>query len=372
MDESDGEVAQPRDELNVEADQQPERQEEEAEESPRPVISSRDELDVVRRASGVTNTSIGSNEAKTTNSHIAQDHAREIAHFTKQLQLLDTTMPMERENPRKLRMRKRITVPTTSTALIPADRSPSHSSKEEILEIIEEIDQPIYSASSPRYGADGIFHNTVFTDRIQYSESSFQGLIHKTTHMPHGYGHKKYNNGCELVCGQWVNGIPNGVCLYTFANGDRYRGSWANGAKHGNGILLRHNDAIYRELYEEGTRISRVTVRKPSKDKMTTPEPSPTSASSLPAVSRKPEIPKFTKRQSAPAITSKGISPVGTLPVKPFSFSKPHTTEPTGAPDVARRKTAARNRSSARTAKAAMSSGKNVKTMTVAQLLESS
>ena len=329
MDESDSELPQPRDELNVESEGQHQQEIEELKtkqsKQPDQVNSSRDELNVMTRSTSVvTNTSIGSNEAKTTNSHVAQDHAKEIEYFTNHLRQIDnSTIPTERESPRRLRLRKRLPIPTSGMQLVVADTSPSHSNpKEDITEILEEVDQSIYKSSSPRYGDDGIFRNTTFTDKVQYSESSFQGLIHRTTHMPHGYGCKKYNNGCELICGQWVNGIPNGVCLYTSANGDKYRGTWMNGTKHGCGILVRHNDAIYKEIYEEGTRISRVTIRKPSKDKMTTPEVSPTNASTLPMVLRKPEVPRFSKRQSAPAVGSKITSPAAGFPDKLICNSK--------------------------------------------------
>ncbi|KAJ9455710.1 hypothetical protein DIPPA_29256 [Diplonema papillatum] len=176
-------------------------------------------------------------------------------------------------------------------------------------------DAPLFDPNSPMYGPYSIFRMSSRSENLAYHDCVFTGLVHPVTGLAHGYGTKLHNNGNSMICGQWVNGVPNGESLFVSANKDEYRGSWLNGAKHGRGVLRKANGAVLEEVYDQGVRTSRKVVKEPvlsddeaypdvgkrkkqgTTDGLISPPP--------PGSSRKPGVPRFPHRKaSAPSPTA--------------------------------------------------------------------
>ncbi len=53
--------------------------------------------------------------------------------------------------------------------------------------------------------------------------------------VKHGKGLEINPNGNRYV-GYYMNGMPEGVGVFTWRNGENYEGEWRNGMKHGSGM----------------------------------------------------------------------------------------------------------------------------------------
>eukprot|EP01064_Diplonema_japonicum_P027492 TRINITY_DN3987_c0_g3_i1.p1 TRINITY_DN3987_c0_g3~~TRINITY_DN3987_c0_g3_i1.p1 ORF type:complete len:313 (+),score=51.51 TRINITY_DN3987_c0_g3_i1:53-991(+) len=177
---------------------------------------------------------------------------------------------------------------------------------------------PVYNETSPIYGEYGLFENSKRQIDVQYPTAVFTGLVHSKTGLPHGYGVKRYFNGNILECGHWINGAPNGECLFTTLTGEFYRGPWVNGHKDGVGVLTKPSGGVYEETYKEGVRVFRVCVVKPLR---VSPRVAAPHAVLLPEVSpavkaKKPEVPRLSKRSSPQKAAQKQEVPPPPLPLK--------------------------------------------------------
>ena len=101
------------------------------------------------------------------------------------------------------------------------------------------------------------------TDLTLQGEGTFTGQVHADTLVPHGFGHMTYlplghqaaGEEVRSYEGQWNWGQwhgPNGVLQ--FQNGDSYIGSFANNARHGQGVYVWCDGRCYEGEFHHNQR----------------------------------------------------------------------------------------------------------------------
>ena len=73
--------------------------------------------------------------------------------------------------------------------------------------------------------------------------------------VPHGMG----TVGCtgEVYTGQFVNKQKEGKGKFIWANGDMYEGKWKGDVRHGEGVMtFGNNGSVVRQVYKEGKLVS--------------------------------------------------------------------------------------------------------------------
>ncbi|CAI2378828.1 unnamed protein product [Moneuplotes crassus] len=118
-----------------------------------------------------------------------------------------------------------------------------------------------FSSNSSEYKVYKMTSSVIDLDHkdITYSDGdSYSGQVKVSTGKAHGYGVRKWKNGC-IYKGEWVDGDKEGHGTQIWGKetkwaGDQYVGQWLNGLMHGKGLYTWKNGNTYKGEYKNNQR----------------------------------------------------------------------------------------------------------------------
>jgi len=110
------------------------------------------------------------------------------------------------------------------------------------------------TVASSTYGED----RQNVTDKVLLDpygdKGNYNGLILKSTGMPHGRGKMVYDEDQRVYEGEWRHGRWHGFGQAFFANGDSYEGEYRFDQRHGKGVYKWNDGRIYDGMFYEDRR----------------------------------------------------------------------------------------------------------------------
>ncbi|MEE0997137.1 MAG: hypothetical protein U0L74_07190, partial [Paludibacteraceae bacterium] len=70
----------------------------------------------------------------------------------------------------------------------------------------------------------------------------------------------------DIYTGDFVNGVPEGKGVYTFATGDRYEGEFKNGKRNGQGVYIFASGTRQTGIFEDSELIEEISIERKKKN----------------------------------------------------------------------------------------------------------